>query len=208
MSRFGVLLLIMLSMLASCRFNSVDGHRYVDLGLPSGTLWATCNVGADSPMEYGEYLAWGEIKPQADNSYSLDSYKYLENNKLKHYTNALSVLLPSDDAATANWGKAWKTPSVVQWEELRDCCKWALKDNGCLVIGPNGKGIFLPAQGCRSCGELNGVGENGYYWSNTIDKDNPFVALYFCFSSVEYDVQSFYFRNTGFAVRPVVAREK
>ena len=108
---------------------SANGHEYVDLGLPSGTLWATCNVGASKPEEYGDYFAWGETKPKSD--YSWETYKwckgssktmtkYCTNSKYGYngFTDDLWELLPEDDAATVNWGSGWQTPSLAQLKEL------------------------------------------------------------------------------------------
>ncbi len=103
-----------------------DPHEYVDLGLPSGTLWATCNVGANSPEEYGNYFAWGETKPKSD--YTWGIYKYCQGSPdtMTKYCRSRSYgtvdnkteLEPSDDAATANWGGGWQMPSREQFNEL------------------------------------------------------------------------------------------
>ncbi len=132
----------------------VNGHKYVDLGLPSGTLWATCNVGASSPEEYGDYFAWGETKPQADNAYSWASYKWSNggtsssNPNLTKYckqssygyngfTDTLTELESADDAATVNWGSDWQMPSETQQAELRNNCywEWVTSYNGNSVKG-------------------------------------------------------------------------
>ena len=110
---------------------SKNGHDYTDLGLPSGTLWATCNVGANVPENYGDFFAWGEVS--AKSSYSWSNYKYCNGdfNSLTKYcsmssfgdngfTDNLKVLEPSDDAATANWGQDWRMPTVEEMRELRD----------------------------------------------------------------------------------------
>ena len=106
--------------------SKADGHEYVDLGLPSGTLWATCNVGASKPEEYGSYFAWGET--QSRKKYSWDDYKWggLLYSPLTKYcihsglgtVDNRTELLPEDDAATANWGSSWRMPSSDQINEL------------------------------------------------------------------------------------------
>ncbi len=139
---------------------TLNGHEYVDLGLPSGTKWATCNVGATSPKEYGDYFAWGETKPKS--TYTEETYMYFSNPEA----------LPSTvDAATANWGSAWRMPTEVEWEELWSKCKWTWMSNGYKVVGPNGNGIFLPTAGARDGSELSGAGSSGYYWSSSLYSD-------------------------------------
>ena len=159
-------------------------HNYVDLGLPSGTLWATCNVGADYPWEYGNYYAWGEIKTKTN--YDWSNYKYAkgDSHKLTKYcdecsfgnngfTDKLTKLQPGDDVVTAQWGSGWCMPTKEQWEELKQCVllsKWTELNgvHGWLFIGTNGNQLFLPASGYRWGDELNEVGSYGYYWSSTL----------------------------------------
>ena len=136
------------------------GHDYVDLELPSGTMWATCNVGAESPDQYGDYFAWGETTPKA--TYNWSTYKYCKGdyNMLTKYcsesdfgfngfTDDLVTLQPNDDAATANWGEGWSTPTYNQWVELLRKCthSWTTINGvkGCLFTARNGNSIFLPA---------------------------------------------------------------
>lgn len=131
-----------------------NGHEYVDLGLPSGTLWATMNVGADSPEDYGDYFAWGEITPNSN-------YTYSKNSK---------VLSLSDDAANANWGGAWRMPTKAELDELINSsyttCTWT--GNGCKVTSKiNGNSIFLPAAGSKSTTGYYDPGMSGGYLSNT-----------------------------------------
>ena len=196
-------------------------HAYVDLGLPSGTLWATCNVGANSPTDYGDYFAWGETTPQADNAYSWTSYKYANGNwdKLTKYcnyssygdngfTDTLTVLLPEDDAATANWGTGWRMPTKAELQELIDNCTvtWTTQNgvNGCLFTASNGNSLFLPAAGYRHDGELISAGSDGGYWSSSPRADDPDGAWYLYFLSGDYYMCSGYNRRLyGFTVRPV-----
>lgn len=136
-----------------------DTDEYVDLGLPSGLLWATRNVGSNRPEEFGSYFAWGETTPK--DSYSWDTYKYANgsNTSLTKYCTSYSygkvdyieVLEEKDDAATANWGKPWRTPTLIETQELINKCKWTSTTrngvNGYTVTGPNGNSIFIPAAG-------------------------------------------------------------
>ena len=199
-----------------------DTHEYVDLGLPSGTLWATCNIGATSPEEFGGYFAWGETSMKE--SYMWDNYMWCNGSEttLTKYCNdsdfgyngftdeeELTELLPENDAATANWGSKWRTPSKEQWNELSAKCTWTGTDvKGYLVTGPNGGSIFLPAAGYEfSDGSeddgLHFVGEYGFYISRTL-ANAPDGAWYVCFYSPEnllgMDGGG---RAGGYSVRPV-----
>lgn len=142
----------------------LNGHSFVDLGLPSGLLWATCNVGATNPEDYGDYFAWGET--ESKEKYTEETYTYSDNN----------LTLPSRvaDAATANWGEGWRMPTKEEMEELDCNCtyKWA-KQNGVrgrLLTGPHGNSIFLPAAGYRVHGRCQKDGFDGYYWSSSLRK--------------------------------------
>ena len=197
--------------------NVVDGHEYVDLGLPSGTLWATCNVGENSPEEYGDYFAWGETKPKA--TYDWDTYKYCNgsDDELTKYcssfeyghngfTDNLTVLQPGDDAATANWGIGWCMPTKEQWEELYNNTEHTWKAwngvNGHLFKGKNGAVLFLPAAGFRIQSSLLVAGSYGGYWSSSLDTGDPDIAWYFSFVSDDYGVDGDY-RDLGQSVRAV-----
>ncbi len=198
--------------------DSTNGHEYVDLGLPSGTLWATCNIGATKPEEYGDYFAWGETQPKT--IYNLTTYKYANGNykRLTKYCNEsdygnngftddLTTLEPSDDAATANWGSGWCMPTADQWRELHQDTTntWTTQDGveGCLFTSKkNGKSLFLPAAGSRWDDELIDVGWNGSYWSSSLDTDDPSGAWSFLFDSDGYDM-GYDGRNLGLSVRAV-----
>ena len=202
--------------------NKVNGHEWVDLGLPSGTLWATCNVGAGVPEDYGDYFAWGETQPQASNAYSWISYIYTNyadgfNNKLTKYcnnascgnngfTDTLTVLMPEDDAATANWGNGWRMPTYTELRELKDNCAftWTTQNgvNGSLFTASNGNSLFLPAVGYRSFGSLHCCGDRGYYWSSSLYTDSPLAAWEFFFNYISSTMNDGD-RMFGFSVRPV-----
>jgi hypothetical protein len=116
------------------------------------------------------------------------------------------VLDPEDDAATANWGGAWRMPTKAEQDELRNNCTWTWTTqngvNGYKVTGPNGNSIFLPAAGYLVGGALNLAGSGGYYWSSSLYTDGPSGAYYVYFSSGGVD---WYYGNRyyGFSVRPV-----
>ncbi|MCQ2191338.1 MAG: hypothetical protein MJZ23_00560 [Paludibacteraceae bacterium] len=202
----------------------MHNHTYVDLGLPSGTKWATYNVGATRPTEYGDYFAWGETKPKED--YRPETYKWCKgriNSKTKYCTvegygtvDYKTLLEAKDDAATANWGSAWRMPTVHEIDELIEGCDWNwVKDiNGSGVNGRlgtskvNGATIFLPAAGFREGKFLHYAGDNGLYWSSLINERNPFYAYFLNFDDVNIDCNNGYltrgFFYCGQSVRAVL----
>jgi hypothetical protein len=194
-----------------------EPHGWVDLGLPSGTLWATCNVGAESPEVYGDYFAWGETEPK--DYYDWSTYKWCNGSytTMTKYCTSSSYgyngfvdnkteLEPEDDAAYVNWGPSWRMPTKEQQDELREKCTWTWTTqngvNGRLVTGPNGNTLFLPAAGCRWYGTLNDAGSRGYYWSRTLYSSSPDSACSLDFFSgrVYWDCN---YRRGGRAVRAV-----
>jgi hypothetical protein len=199
-----------------------NGHEYVDLGLPSGTLWATCNVGAKAPRDYGDYFAWGETS--AKTNYYLGTYKYNYCNDdgcgltkycndpyrgYNDFTDNLTVLQPEDDAATANWGGGWCMPTVDQWEELKDntVTAWIVTNEvrGRLFTASNGNSLFLPAAGQWAGADgPDYIDEGGYYWSKMLYPINPNYALHFCINQYRYDMSEWgHDREEGQSVRPV-----
>ena len=190
---------------------TVNGHEWIDLGLPSGILWATCNVGANSPEEYGDYFAWGETT--AKETYEWSTYKYNDGNNLTKYTGSdnREVLEASDDAAHVNWGGAWRMPTADELRELRDNCihKCTTQNgvNGHLFTALNGNSLFLPAAGNIYDGEFHYPGGIGSYWSSSLSTDNhntyrPYNAMYFSFNLVDFQVP-YCSRYLGLTVRPV-----
>ena len=196
---------------------SGDEHAYVDLGLPSGTLWATCNVGADTPEGYGDYFAWGETQPKDVYNWSNYQYcngshdqltKYCNNSSYGYngFTDNLTTLQPGDDAATANWGSGARMPTKQEWEELRDYCSsvWTTQNgvNGRRFTGPNGNTLFLPAAGSRWNDELGRADSYGDYWSSSLGTVSPHCARYFYFDSSDAYMNNLG-RNIGRSVRAV-----
>ena len=198
---------------------------YVDLGLPSGTLWATCNVGAKSPEEPGYYFAWGETVPKA--TYNWNTYKYCRDGKgtnltkycsdsyygYASYEDKLTELLPEDDAATANpeWGSAWQMPSIEQFDELFSTNlttrEWVTQGNRFgmrLTSKINNKSIFLPVAGAMSDGALQDDGITCVYWSRTLHFDVPYKGSILLLQSPNLFSTSFGFdRAAGLPVRAV-----
>ena len=172
-----------------------DKHSYVDLGLPSGTLWATCNVGANTPEEYGDYFAWGETKSKS--SYTKSKCSYIDNP---------TILPKKADAATINWGESWRMPTKEEFEELMDKCTWEWttknKKNGYLITGYNGNSIFLPASGfCFEDKWFSSYIPIAFYWSSTSYGEGV-GAWSFYFKSDIYKMYNDY-RYCGLTIRPV-----
>ena len=195
----------------------VNGYGYVDLGLPSGTLWATCNIGANNPEDYGDYFAWGETSPKSTYSWSTYSLcnnsfrkltKYCNNSSYGNngFTDALTTLEASDDAATANWGSVWRMPTYQEFDELLNNCTKSRESGGELFIGPNGNSIFLPAAGYYDGSEHHDAGSYGHYWSSSLlDTGNsPYKAWYLYFYTVNL---SYHYRIYGRSVRPVCSSQ-
>ena len=175
---------------------TLNGHEWVDLGL--SVRWATCNVGASNPSDYGNYYAWGETKTKS--SYTADNSRTYEVSMSDISGNIRY------DAATANWGGGWRMPTKEEFEELLDKCNWQWSSqggrNGYKVTGPNGNSIFLPVAGWRYGTSLNFAGDGGYYWSSTPNGVNTLDAYFLGFNSGRHNV-GWYYRNYGRSVRPV-----
>ena len=233
MKCISLLLILMLSCGMNCFSQSIsgkiDGYDYVDLRLPSGTLWATCNVGATSSTECGNYYAWGETKPK--NTYTYETYKWVDQNKKGMYDIPLftkycrdekygvvdnkDMLEDSDDAATATWGKKWRMPTYEEQRELIDNCTWKYVENykGSKVYGylgtskKNKKTIFLPC-----CGHYGRSGFEdeilGFYWAKNKGRNmdlflpEPDDSYY----SIDSDTGSGYAVFHGQSVRAVVVK--
>ena len=178
-----------------------DGHEYVDLGLPSGLKWATCNIGAIAPEASGDYFAWGEIKTKKS---------FSESGSLTYGKKKYSIEIAGNsqlDAACANWGGSWRMPTKYECQELIDKCKWKWVTvngvNGYKVTGPNGNNIFLPATGFRGGSSLHYAGSYGDYWSSTPYGSDAHCAYYLTFSSFNHIMKSRYYRYDGRCIRPV-----
>lgn len=197
---------------------NANGHNYVDLGLPSGMKWATCNVGADSPIAYGDYFAWGEITPKE--TYTWSSYlwcngeestitKYSDNPNEGYngFTDNLRTLQPEDDAATVNWDASWRMPTYSEMFELKTNCvvTWITKNgiNGRLFTGPNGNSIFLPAAGNRYDNTSGGAGTYGSYWCSNFTTGFPTGARMLFLDSGDCVLENGY-RFVGQQVRAVL----
>ena len=207
---------------------TANGHGYVDLGL--SVKWATCNVGATKPEEYGNYYAWGETEPKT--TYNWNTYKWATATQnewgewhletlTKYNTDAnygtvdnKTVLDPEDDAAAVNWGGQWRMPTKEECEELLDNCtlKWVYSYKGTgvaglIVTGPNGNSIFLPAAGSRNEDDDLDDGFYDHFWSSSLGTDYPDDAWYVEFLSIGVSMRGgnrYGGRYCGQSVRPVL----
>jgi len=194
----------------------------VDLGLPSGTLWAIRNLGAETPEDRGDYYAWGETVTK--DLYDWKSYKYCTYDKEQYlltkyctdsslgfndFVDDKTVLELADDAVTANWGEDWRMPTREDWEELLQNTTWTWTTQngveGGLLKGENGNSLFLPATGfCLDNGPIcTGL---GIYWSSTLQTSSQVSAWSFHFDYEECHVCGTYERSRGQCVRAVRSR--
>ena len=194
---------ILIAQLNDTHTGTYNGHDYVDLGLPSGTLWATCNVGASKPEENGCFYAWGEVTGSCEGKdrYSWSTYKYdngMLGDELTKYnfdpdigyngfTDNLGTLDPTDDAATVNWGGNWRMPTRRELSELynKKYTEWTFTTlNGVkgfiitsIVKGYTGNSIFLPAEGGLYHGKsIDLEGKLSYYWTSTLTSNYQYFA--------------------------------
>lgn len=175
-----------------------NSREWVDLALPSGLKWATCNLGATTPEEYGDYFAWGETEPKsgytADNSATYKKAIGDISGDLRY------------DAARKNWGNSWRIPTEAEFSELISNCTWTWTTqnnvNGYRVTGVNGNSIFLPAASCCVGSSLSSRGEYGNYWASTPerrDSEDAYCLSFYC----SYHLLEWTFRYLGQTVRPV-----
>ena len=215
------------------RILAIGTPQAIDLGLPSGLKWASFNLGATKPEEYGDYYAWGETEPYYSNldpltwkdgkskGYGWSSYKwcnvsdvvtltkYCYMNGYNDYTDTKTVLDLDDDAACLNLGSNWRMPTEAEWTELMENCNWTWTTqnqvNGIVLTGPNGNEIFLPTSGGRWRDSLlDDVGSKSVYWSSSLSPSTPYFAR-----CMHLDSSDFYWTNDnrcrGLSVRPVYA---
>jgi hypothetical protein len=201
-----------------------NGYEYIEMGL--SVKWATCNVGATKPEEYGDYYAWGETEPKTDYSWSTYKYcngsistltKYCKNSRYGNngFTDTKTTLDPDDDVAHVKWVGSWRLPTKKEQDELLNSCTWTWYNSGntefngvagykvtSKVSGYTDRSIFLPAAGYRDVTYLIGVGSYSYYWSSSLNTGYPNNACCVDFGS-GYHYTDSNVRVIGLSVRPV-----
>ena len=173
-----------------------NGHRYVELGLPSRTLWAVCNLGAANPGQFGSYFEWGSPNP------GVKQY----NNK----TCFMPMLDAQHDAASVNWGGSWRIPTKEAYAELAKFCTWEIAKCdqiiGYKVTGPNGNSLFLPFAGEIWDGKVtNGTYTKGYYWTCQQGEQEPKSAYYVRFFDDGIKEVEAVRKDLGCSIRPVIS---
>lgn len=203
--------------------NDSNTTQWVDLGLPSGLLWATCNLGADTPEGYGNYYAWGETATKdvynwstyryctVDNRDSLQTLTKYNTSEAYGAVDNLTTLQAMDDAATSALGNGARIPTKEEWEELinNTTSEWTTQNgvSGYKFTAANGNSLFLPAAGSYNDSELIVAGEYGFYWSASLYTDEPSDAWSYSFQSEGHRIGSFGYRIDGQSVRPVRFKE-
>lgn len=201
--------------------NEINGHEYVDLGL--SVKWATCNIGADKPEEYGCHFAWGEVTPKS--SYTELNYKHAKLGK--KIFNVFKSTIINDysinfdmfdnigqnisnsnyDAAKINWGNSWRLPTEKECEELVKGCQWKWTSqngkDGYKIIGPNGNSLFLPAAGWHIGSLHRDIGSVGDYWTSTQQNNGTTYASCIHFKNGQYLVHLLN-KDHGYSIRPVI----
>ena len=200
----------------------LEGHNYVDLGLPSGTLWATCNLGANQPEENGAYYAWGETSPKSEFEWTNYKYgngeaesrikmtKYCSHEK-KGAVDNIQLLDSTDDAASATWNGKWRIPTKEEWEELLDGCTWEwvknYKGSGLDMkkgtSKSNGKTILFPFSGY-----YNGTAffnNSSAFWSSTQKADNGLDAYFVRMLTHNQNMNNGH-RKQGMTIRAVASK--
>ena len=180
----------------------INGHAWVDLGLPSGNRWASCNIGASSPDQNGNYFAWGETT--AKETFDSNNSE-TQGQDISDFSGVVKY-----DAARAQWGDYWRIPKKAECQELVDNCTWNWVEVGTVkgynVIGPNGNSIFIPAAGsCSNIYAPQECGKLGGYWTSTPynnTSNNGAYVLRFYDESVSVDDVN---RYLGRTIRPVIS---
>ena len=199
---------------ATCTVTVKSTSKYEAVDLSLSVRWATMNIGASAPEDYGDYFAWGETEPKVIYNWSTYTWCKGSSSTLTKYNTSSShgtvdsktVLELEDDAARANWGGDWRMPTMEEMTELIENCTWEWttqnKVVGYKVTGPNGHSVFLPAAGYRWNDRRYGTGSSGRYWSSSLDPDYDSNACRLDFASGSTSWSHDY-RYDGLSVRAV-----
>lgn len=188
--------------------NMINGYEYVDLGLPSGTLWASYDIGAQEVGGFGDLFMWGETVPKdSKTEWSDDDHKYIIDDEFVKYNDRdkKRTLDPEDDAATSLWGNEWKIPSYTDWRELMKYCELKLKGESIVFVGPNGNELHFSRYLLE---EYDGCEFSCSWWASELDSsDDEYDAIYFYIDKDEdcdpiYDTYSCH-RACLLPIRPV-----
>ncbi|MDO4526227.1 MAG: PL29 family lyase N-terminal domain-containing protein [Bacteroidales bacterium] len=189
-----------------------EGHKWINLGLPSGNLWASCNVGANSPSEWGKYYAWGDTitKSEYSSTNCMTFGKTVEQLALQGYTNRGGVLNPTYDVAQHYWGGYWKIPTREDFQELINECSWTWTNVGG-VEGyeikskqeGNTNSIFLPAAGSKDQYDIRNQGTTGWYWASVAFSSNDYLSWNLTFNKDEGIQTTPLSRRSGFTIRAI-----
>lgn len=188
--------------------NKINGYEYVDLGLPSGTLWASYDIGAQEVGGFGDLFMWGETVPKdSKTEWSDDDHKYIIDDEFVKYNDRdkKRTLDPEDDAATSLWGNEWKIPSYTDWRELMKYCELKLKGESIVFVGPNGNELHFSRYLLE---EYDGCEFSCSWWASELDSsDDEYDAIYFYIDKDEdcdpiYDTYSCH-RACLLPIRPV-----
>ena len=201
-----ILTLMLMALTVNAQSCPDDNHPHmIDLGLPSGTKWACCNVDASKPEEDGGYYAWGETEEK--NEYYLENYKHCDGTWDSFHDLGKSISSTQYDVAYVKWGGVWVMPSLEQIEELCNECKseWITVNGvkGRRFIGPNGGNIFLPAAGTHLGDEFCLDGFSGYYWSSSQHPSDSYCAYGLNFNPGSVGWNEGGYHISGHNVRPV-----
>lgn len=190
------------------RYTCPDGNHphVIDLGLPSGTKWCCCNVGASSPKDSGGYYAWGEIAEK--NYYGADNYEHYDKEQYDIIYIGQNISGTQYDVAHVRMGAPWRMPTHEQQKELIECCTWVMSQqngvNGYIAIGPSGGQIFLPVTGCRCFDHFDFEDSDAFYWAGSLTNNGGYdyaSNLYFRFGYWLW--YGDYYRPFGLPVRAV-----
>ena len=181
----------------------VNGHEWIDLGLPSGTRWATCNIGATSPSQAGGLYAWGEKATKTT---------YVPENSKTHGKDMEDISGNATyDVATAKWGKGWRMPTKEEFEELVEYCSFPHyeKQNGrygqLFTNQLNGRTLFLPTTGSKELGSTHREANTcGLYWTSTPHQDAYKNGAHQYHYGAALGEMGVGLRSTGYAVRAVI----